>query len=92
MGAEEGETCAAVAEIGGAMRVPHKLLGRVPGSRWVYLETPLPPGVAGGGSVEIDGVEVPIILTAWSSGMVDRRRLRRDIRRYAAIRCQDGRE
>lgn len=65
------------------MRVPHKLYGRIPGTRWVYQEVPLPPGIFGGGSVLIDGVEVPLLLKAWSSGQIDKRRLRREIRRFA---------
>lgn len=52
------------------------------GTRFVYVQGPLPPGIAGGGAVEIDGKWV--LIHVFMGGTIDKRRLARDIRRQSS--------
>ena len=58
------------------------------GTRFVYVMGPLPPGIAGGGAVEINGKWVPIHV--FLGGTIDKRRLARDIRRHHRHTTADG--
>jgi len=70
------------------MRVPESWIRPVRGTRWVYYNHPLPPGVAGGGAVEIaPGEFVPIYLYGGNS-VIDRRRLKRMFRQLYRAQVQ----
>lgn len=65
------------------MRVPSKRIPVEKGTRWAYIQQPMPPWMAGGGAVEIDGKYVPI--EVYFGGMIDKRRLKRLIRRSVQL-------
>jgi hypothetical protein len=65
------------------MRIPSKRIPVEKGTRWAYVQQPLPPWMAAGGSVKIDGKEIAIVV--YFGGSIDKRRLKRLIRRQSQL-------
>lgn len=71
-----------------SVRIPSKRIPVEKGSRFAYVQQPLPPWMAAGGAIEIDGRWFPV--ECYFGGMIDKRRLKRNIRRAAQRRGEQS--